>query len=128
MRKYILMLVAGLLAASLHAQERRTCLDSGWQFCYGDGSAALTDFSVTQRWRTLDLRVSVVAEGAGTLLAAGNASPTDMESFRSREPRLFQGRALAILKSGRQAGTIRLTVSAAGVTPRTVSVRVVHGS
>lgn len=34
-----------------------------------------------------------------TLIAAGNASPTDMESFRCAAPKFFQGRALAIYKS-----------------------------
>ena len=59
--------------------------------------------------------VSIKVTGEGTLLASGNASPTDMQSFRSTTPRLFEGRALAIVKSSRKAGTITLTVSSQGL-------------
>ena len=68
------------------------------------------------------VQVSLSATGTGTLLAAGNASPTDMESFRSTQPRLYQGRALAILKSSRQAGTITLTAKAEGLPAATVTI------
>jgi hypothetical protein len=42
------------------------------------------------------------------LLASGNAYPTDMESSRLLTPKLFNGRALVILKSGEDQGTINL--------------------
>ncbi len=46
-----------------------------------------------------DTRLSISLTGAATLLAAGNASPTDMQSFCSATPRLYRGRALAIVRS-----------------------------
>lgn len=58
--------------------------------------------------------------GAGQLLAGGNASPTDQSSFRSASPRLFRGRALAIVKSGTSAGRATLTVTSDGLAPQKV--------
>ena len=66
-----------------------------------------------------DRRVRISVEGAGTLLAAGNASPNDMSSFRSSSPRLYNGRALAIIKSSRQKGEIRVMVESDGL-PTTI--------
>jgi len=67
------------------------------------------------------LQVQLATDG-GKLLAAGNASPTDMESFRSTTPRLYQGRALAILTP--TVGSIRLTATAVGLPTSSVTINV----
>lgn len=67
--------------------------------------------------RQVDIRVN----GTCTLLAAGNASPTDMQSFRSSKPALFEGRALAIVKSTDSEGTADIHVSADGLAAQTIS-------
>ncbi len=67
-------------------------------------------------------KVDIAFEGEGTLLASGNASPTDMESFRSTSPKVFRGRALAILKSSDNAGEIKLTVRSEGLPEASVTV------
>ena len=69
--------------------------------------------------------VSISATGDGILLTSGNASPTDMESFRSTTPRLHNGRAMAILKAGDKEGGITLTVQSDGFPSASVSVPVV---
>ena len=51
----------------------------------------------------------------GPLIAAGNAAPNDMESFRSSSPRLYNGRALAIVKSMKHEGDIIVKVESAGM-------------
>jgi len=56
-------------------------------------------------------KVSIAYQGDGQLIATGNASPTDMESFRSPTPRLHNGRAMAIVRAPRHAGEATLTVS-----------------
>jgi len=63
--------------------------------------------------------VSISFEGDGQLIATGNASPTDMESFRSPNPRLHNGRAMAIVRSPRQAGKATLTVTSDGLESKT---------
>ncbi len=65
-------------------------------------------------------RVSISVDGQGLLLAAGNASPEDMESFRSATPRLWRGRALAIVRSGDQLGEIRVRVESEGLPSQTL--------
>lgn len=67
-------------------------------------------------------KLSLSVTGQGVLLAAGNAAPNDMESFRSATPRFYRGRALAILKSTRNAGKITLKVKCKGLSTQTVVV------
>ncbi|MBQ9176103.1 MAG: DUF4982 domain-containing protein [Bacteroidaceae bacterium] len=43
-------------------------------------------------------KVTFQVKGDARIIAAGNANPTDMESFRSSAPRLYDGRAMAILE------------------------------
>lgn len=66
------------------------------------------------------VRISV--DGPGILLAVGNASPTDQRSFRSPSPALFEGRALAIVQSARQAGDITLRVESDGLPTATLTI------
>ena len=68
-------------------------------------------------------KVSLSFSGDGTLLAAGNASPTDMVSFRSQTPTLFEGRALAVVKSSDNDGTISLSATTDGLTPQTIIIK-----
>ncbi len=75
---------------------------------------------------TEDKKIQFSIHGAGTLLAAGNASPNDMESFRSPQPMLFQGRALAILKSNEQTGELTLTAECDGFAPATITFEAVE--
>lgn len=60
-----------------------------------------------------DIKVNIKCEGAGTVIAAGNAAPDDMESFRSTNPKTFRGRAIAIIQPNeKEAGEIKLSVFA----------------
>lgn len=69
---------------------------------------------------TSDRKVTFSCSGQGTLLASGNADPTDMESFRSPSPMLFGGKALAIVKSTETEGEATLTVQCEGFSDATV--------
>lgn len=71
------------------------------------------------------MMINISATGNGTLLASGNASPTDMESFRSATPKLCNGRALAILKANDTEGCIILTVQCEGFPDSSVSIPVI---
>ena len=62
-----------------------------------------------------DRKVQLTLSGAGGIAASGNASPTDMESFRSLAPKTYRGRALAILRPDGKPGTMTLTVKAEGI-------------
>lgn len=62
-------------------------------------------------------------EGEGSILACGNACPNDMESFRNSSPRLYNGRAQAIVKTTRTAAGFTLRVSADGLPTQELTVR-----
>jgi beta-galactosidase len=61
-----------------------------------------------------DAACSVRVSGAGRLLGLDNGDQRDMTSLTSSTRKLNQGRALAIVQSGRHAGTIELIVTAEG--------------
>ena len=67
-------------------------------------------------------RLRIRLSGEGTLVACGNASPNDMESFRSSTPRLFEGRALAIAQATRTPGSLILHVEADGLPSQQIAV------
>lgn len=54
--------------------------------------------------------ISIESIGAGELVACGTACPNDMRSFRSSNPVVYNGRALAIVRSDGRAGSVRLSV------------------
>ncbi len=64
---------------------------------------------------TASLSISLSVEGVGTLVGAGNGSPTDLKSFNSVRPTVFEGRALAIVKADKGKGTMTFTVEAEGL-------------
>jgi beta-galactosidase len=59
--------------------------------------------------------VEIKCSGNGRVIASGNGGYDDMESFRSLTPRTFRGRAIAIVQSTEEKGTIQLNVSAEGL-------------
>jgi beta-galactosidase len=58
------------------------------------------------------------------IIGTGNACPTDMESFGSLEPSLFKGRAMAIIRSGKQAGKIIFIVQGTDLSSAEVQIDV----
>lgn len=67
------------------------------------------------------LSISAVGKGA-RIIASGNGAPNDMDSFNSLTPKLFNGRAMVILRSGYSKGRINLRVKAEGLRPQKISV------
>jgi beta-galactosidase len=63
----------------------------------------------------------------GSILALDNADLRDLDPYSSDRRHAFNGRGLAILRAERP-GALRLTASAEGLKPASVSVRVVRGS
>ena len=69
---------------------------------------------------TLTFNVS----GAGGLAAVGNANPVSSESFRKNERKAWQGRCMAILRSGKEPGTISLVVRSEGLPDAGIAIKV----
>lgn len=68
------------------------------------------------------LPLEIKCTGKGSVIASGNGSADDMESFRSLKPKAFRGRAIAIVQPAREKGTIHLVVSAEGIPEATVDI------
>ena len=62
-------------------------------------------------------------EGEGTILACGNACPNDMESFRSSSPKLYNGRALAIVRTTKNAGEFTVRVTSDSMPMQTLTLK-----
>ncbi|MGM9803042.1 MAG: glycoside hydrolase family 2 TIM barrel-domain containing protein [Muribaculaceae bacterium] len=62
--------------------------------------------------------------GAGEFLATANGDPTCLLPFQGKEMNLFSGALTAIVKAGKQPGTITFTAKAAGVKPVVLSIDV----
>ncbi|NDW17821.1 DUF4982 domain-containing protein [Dysgonomonas sp. 216] len=70
-----------------------------------------------------NIAVGIKCEGKGSVIASGNAAPDDMKSFRSLNPNVFRGRAIAIVQPNGKAGEIKLTVSAEGLDDSTIIIQ-----
>jgi beta-galactosidase len=62
-------------------------------------------------------------EGPGTIVGVANANPMSVESYERPSRQAWQGRALVVVKSGREAGEIRLRVTSAGLPPATAVIQ-----
>jgi hypothetical protein len=68
--------------------------------------------------RDVNERITFELTGNASLIATGNASPTDMESFRAPTVSLYEGRAMAIVRGNgtRQSVTLKATSENYGAT------------
>ena len=71
-----------------------------------------------------DLTVSFEVAGQGRLLAVASADLTDTTPVTAREVRLYQGRAVAVVRSGAGPGRITVRATATGVAPTEVTIAV----
>jgi beta-galactosidase len=67
--------------------------------------------------------ITVAIDGPAKLLGIGNGDPANHESFQASHHLAFNGLCLAIIGTTRQAGTVRVTVSAPGLAPATAVLR-----
>jgi beta-galactosidase len=72
--------------------------------------------------RLADTPLTIEVEGAGELLAFDNGNPIDHTPFLSKERNAYGGMALAMVRSTKEAGTIRVTVSGEDLGAQSVTV------
>ncbi len=58
--------------------------------------------------------VKLAVSGPGTIIGVGNGDMTSLESYQANPHHAFEGRLLAVIRAGREAGTIRIDASAPG--------------
>lgn len=59
--------------------------------------------------------ISYTIEGPADVIASGNGSPNDMESFRSSTPKFYNGRAMLVIKSTDNKGRIIVKVNSENI-------------
>jgi beta-galactosidase len=67
--------------------------------------------------------ISLEISGAGELIGIGSGNPLSEEMYDGNQHKAYQGRLLAIVRSGRQAGAITLTAWAEGLPAATLELR-----
>jgi beta-galactosidase len=68
--------------------------------------------------------ISLEVSGAGELIALGSGNPLSEESYVGNQHKTYHGRLLAIVRSAAQAGVVRLTAQAEGLSAGTVELQV----
>ncbi len=61
--------------------------------------------------------------GPGVIAAVGNGDSTSEEMYQGNQLKLFNGKALVVVRVSRTPGTIRLTASAPRLKPATISLQ-----
>jgi beta-galactosidase len=69
-----------------------------------------------------DNKIAFKVSGAGKLIGTGNGDPTDQDADKGSERKAFCGLCMAIVQSGKTAGTITVEATAAGLKPATVTI------
>ncbi|WP_109487206.1 glycoside hydrolase family 2 TIM barrel-domain containing protein [Occallatibacter savannae] len=75
-----------------------------------------------------DQEVQFTISGPGVIAAVGNGDAQDPDSYHNERRKLYQGRALVVLRSSRQAGNIVLTARSSGLSEGNVTVEAKVGA
>jgi beta-galactosidase len=70
-----------------------------------------------------DQEVQFAISGPGLIAAVGNADGRDTDSYQGTRRKLYQGRALIIVRTSRQGGSIRLMATAPGLSNSVVTIQ-----
>ena len=70
-----------------------------------------------------DQNVRFEMSGPGTIAAVGNGDAQDPDSYQGHERKLYQGRALVVIRSSRQAGAIKLTARTLGLSDASLAIQ-----
>ena len=76
---------------------------------------------------TADQLVRLRLEGDARIAGVDNGDQISHAPFKADSVRLFEGKALVIVRAGRTAGTATLMAAADGVTPATVRIELKAG-
>jgi beta-galactosidase len=69
-----------------------------------------------------DQELQFALSGPGAIAAVGNADGRDTDPYQGGTRKLFQGRALVVVRTSKQAGPIRLTAGAPGLSDAVVTI------
>ena len=67
-------------------------------------------------------KVKVTVKGAGNLQGSGSADPTTDENYYDNVTTTFDGRMLAVVRSGEDAGKVEITAESEGFSPISIEL------
>ncbi len=70
-----------------------------------------------------DQEVQFAISGPGLMAAVANADGRDTDSYQGTRRKLYQGRALVIVRSSKQGGAIRLSATAPGLSSSAITIQ-----
>lgn len=71
-----------------------------------------------------DNNIHFTAYGVGSILAVGNSNPKSEEMYVGNQRKVYQGRAMVVIRTNGEMGQITLTASADGIPPANISLEV----
>jgi beta-galactosidase len=71
-----------------------------------------------------DQEVQFEVSGPGVIAAAGNGDGQDPDSYQGDRRKLYQGRALVVIRAAKQAGSIKLTAKSSGLSGGSLTIDV----
>ncbi|MBS1803735.1 MAG: DUF4982 domain-containing protein [Acidobacteria bacterium] len=114
-----------LLRTSGQATKLRLTADRATVDANGEDLAFVTVEAVDADGRT-DLKaeqeVQFQITGPGVIAAVGNGDGKDPDSYHGDRRKLYQGRAQVVIRSSRQAGSLKLTARGTGLSDGSVAV------
>jgi beta-galactosidase len=69
-----------------------------------------------------DNEISFAIRGPGVVIGVGNGNPTSLEPDKASSRRAFNGLCMAIVQARKTAGRLRITASAPGLAPSTLTI------
>jgi beta-galactosidase len=71
-----------------------------------------------------DQEIKLVLNGPGRIAGVGNGNPQSFEPFQSSTVKLFYGKAMVILRSGFEKGTLNLTAASKGWSEESIQISI----
>ena len=75
-----------------------------------------------------DQEVRFAISGPGLIAAVANADGRDIDSYQGAHRKLYQGRALVVVRTSKQGGAIQLTATAPGLSRSVVTIQAKAGA
>jgi len=107
-------------ATKLRVAGDRTTIDAnGEDLSFVTVEAVDADGRVDMR---ADQEVEFEISGPGAIAAVGNGDGQDLDSYQGNRRKLYQGRALVVIRSSKQAGEIKLTGRSSGLSEGSATI------
>lgn len=101
------------------------CSDKS-SLCAGEQDIAFVEISICDQNGVLNAgsnkKIQVSVEGAGSLCGLGSATPNGAGDYYDEEWDVYEGRALAVVRSGKEKGLIKVTVRASGCQSESIDI------